>query len=296
MAFMRLSPTPTMPPFVDGAGNDHAPAGATARIVSLVPSLTELLFALGLGVQVVGRTTYCVHPAEGVCRVPTVGGTKTIDLDKVSRLRPSHLLVNVDETPKAIADAVAQLGIDVVVTHPIHVDDNIDLYHLIGGLFGRPAAAAALSERYRAARATIDAAARRWPDRHVLYVIWKKPWMTVGPNTYIAHMLRLARMNATVTGGDEPVRYPTVDLDERLLDRLDLVLFATEPFPFRERHVAEFRQAFPGHEQKARLINGEMLSWYGSRAIDGLAYLADFTRRLAGTASTPMDERGASGS
>lgn len=267
---------------MDAAGKEHAPSGEKARIVSLVPSLTELLFALGLEAQIVGRTTYCVHPAERVRRIRAVGGTKTIDIDEIRRLRPSHVLVNVDETPKTIADAVAALGATVVVTHPIRVDDNVDLYGLFGGLFGRAAEAAVLTERFRAARARLDAKARRWPDRQVLYLIWKKPWMTVGPDTYVSHMLQLARLHTIVTERDTLVRYPAVDLNDRLLDRVERVLFASEPFPFRERHVADFVRTFPRHGEKATLIDGEMLSWYGARAIDGLAYLADFAGRLAG--------------
>lgn len=206
---MRLSANLTIHALIDAAGQEHAPSGENALVVSLVPSLTELLFALGLGAQVVGRTTYCVHPAERVRPIPAVGGTKTVDIEEIRRLRPSHVLVNVDETPKAIADAVAALGVRVVVTHPIRVDDNVDLYRLLSGLFGRPAEAAALTERYRAARAKLDAKASRWPDRH-------------------AH--------------------------------------------------------------KTRLINGEMLSWYGAKAIEGLAPLAGFAGVRTATDFTKTPE------
>ena len=108
-----------------------------ARIVSLVPSLTELLFALDLREQVVGRTVFCIEPEGLVDTIPVVGRTKAAELDKLSALRPSHVLVNIDETPKELADQISALGARVVVTHPNSPYDNISLFRLIGGLFGR---------------------------------------------------------------------------------------------------------------------------------------------------------------
>ena len=271
----------TMLPLIDAAGQKHAPVDAKARIVSLVPSLTELLFELGLGAQVVGRTRYCVHPAEQVRHVPVVGGTKSIRIDDVRRLEPSHLVVNVDETPRAAADAAAALEIDVVVTHPIQVNDNAHMYRFFGDLFDRQGNAAALLQRFHAARVRIDAAVRQWPHRNVLYLIWSQPWMTVASNTYISQMLRLARLHTVVMNDASGARYPTIDLDDALLDRVELVLFASEPFPFRLRHVAAFCRAFPRHREKAQLINGKMLSWYGARAIEGIDYLAGFAKRFS---------------
>ena len=256
---------------VDAAGQAHPPADPAARIVSLVPSLTELLFDLGLGAQVVGRTHYCIHPADRVGAVPSLGGTKKIRLDRLRALAPTHALVNVDETPRALAEAIADLGVRVVVTHPDSPLDNPPLYRLVGGLFGADAAAESLCHRFAAARRGV--AGRNWPRRRVLYLIWRAPWMTVSPDTYVARTLALVGWQ--VAGDGHGPRYPEVTMEDALAAGLDLVLFATEPFRFAAADVAAFRAAHP-HGPPARLIDGEMVCWYGSRAIAGLAYLARF--------------------
>ena len=259
----------------DAAGVTHPPAGEAARIVSLVPSITELLFDLGLAGNLAGRTAFCVHPEEGVKRVKIVGGTKTVKLDKLFTVNPTHVIVNVDETPRELAEAIAARGARVIVTHPIEARDNVALYRLIGGVFGRAGEAAALSADFEAAHGRVLEAAGALPERRVLYLIWKDPWMTVSRDTYISRTLRL--VNWLTARHDDDVRYPVVDMDGELLEDCDLVLFSSEPFPFTEAHLEEFRAAFPGHGAKARLIDAEMVSWYGSRAIAGLDYL----RRLA---------------
>jgi ABC-type Fe3+-hydroxamate transport system substrate-binding protein len=273
---------PSLPPYSpepllrDAAGILHRPVGVGARIVSLVPSLTELLFDLGLGDRIVGRTAFCVHPEDRVKAVRSVGGTKTINMKKLRRLAPTHAIVNIDETPRLLAEQLGAEGIEVVVTHPVEVADNLMLYRLIGSVFGAEAAAEALAERFRQAYAvTIDEARERSP-RRVLYLIWKDPWMTVTRETYVSRMLALAGWHTVPSDADR--RYPEITLDEALLADVDLVLFASEPFPFKAGHIEAFRATHPGHAAKALAIDGEMVSWYGSRAVAGLAYLAALVR------------------
>lgn len=258
--------------YFDAAGNAHAPTGQ-ARIVSLVPSITETLFALSLGPSVVGRTQFCSEPAMAVADIANVGGTKSVDIDRVRALEPSHVIVNVDETPRAVADALAAAGIAVIVTHPVTVIDNRRLFRLLGGVFERRAEAARLLRRFDAAyQALVDAAAD-WPNQCVLYLIWRKPWMTVSAATYIADMLATAKWGVEASAGD---RYPAIEMTADLLARMDAVLLSTEPFPFKEMDVTDFVAAFPAAAGKTRLIDGAMLAWYGSRAISGLAYLRRF--------------------
>lgn len=266
-------------PIVDAAGAVHRPAAAGFRIVSLVPSITELLFDLELGDAVVGRTAFCVHPRDRVKAVRSVGGTKQINRDKLERLAPTHVIVNVDETPRPLAEDLARLGCEVVVTHPIDVRDNLTLYRLIGRLFDREAESEALCARFEIAYQTLRAAATKLVERRVLYLIWKDPWMTVSGDTYISRMLALARWRTTTPGGQ--ARYPVVAMTDALLSTVDLVLFGSEPFPFKESHLEAFRAAFPAHAAKAAMIDAEMVSWYGSRAIAGLAYLGDLARSRA---------------
>jgi ABC-type Fe3+-hydroxamate transport system substrate-binding protein len=257
---------------VDAAGVHHRPAGPAARIVSLVPSITETLFDLGLDEAVVGRTAFCIHPRGRVKRAKSVGGTKQVNLGKLRALSPTHVIVNVDETPLALATELAQAGYAVVVTHPTSVEHNLGLYRLLGGLFGREAEAEALCRSFSAETDALGALAGSLPERRVLYLIWKDPWMTVSADTYIARML--AKIRWRTIGGDPAVRYPAVSLDEALLGEADLVLFSSEPFPFTERHLEAFRATHSGHAAKAMLIDAEMTSWYGSRAVSGLRYLA----------------------
>ena len=261
----------------DAIGVSHPPAKGKLRIVSLVPSLTELLFALGLGNHVVGRTHYCVHPQASLANVPSLGGTKKIRMARLLEARPTHVLMNIDENPKEMADAITRAGIDVIATHPITPLDNIVLYRLLGGIFNRRDEAEALGARFMEAYDALTAAATSWPTRKVLYLIWKAPWMTVAPDTYIATNLSLLRWQTIGPSGEE--RYPKIEIEAALLQDVDLVLFASEPYAFKQADIDAFRKSFPSVASHMSLINGEMTSWFGSRAIEGLRYLHDFAER-----------------
>src|ERR1700744_4079305 len=179
-----------MPPrAVDAAGVAHDFAGAGARIVSLVPSLTETLFALGLERQIVGRTGFCVHPRDKVRTVPKVGGTKAVKLDAIRALRPTHLIVNIDENERDTVEQLRAFVPHIVVTHPRTPRDNLELYALLGAIFGREREARRLSDALEARLR--EAAASSFIAQNVLYLIWREPWMTVARDTYIAAMLRL---------------------------------------------------------------------------------------------------------
>jgi len=260
-----------------------------ARIVSLVPSLTELLCELGLRDALVGRTGFCIHPREALREVPKVGGTKDVDIERIRELAPTHLVVNVDENEKPTVDALARFVPEIVVTHPIGVEDNLALIGRFGELFDRRPQAAVLADRFASALAGLRAS--RFPALPVVYLIWKDPWMTVGPDTFIARMLAEAGMVALAPPGE--ARYPVVDLDWIRDSGAAAVLLSSEPYRFRERDAGALREALDseGHGPVCLTIDGEMTSWYGSRAIDGLEYLQDFRRRvdaaLAGAGRPP---------
>lgn len=240
------------------------------RIVSLVPSLTELVCELGLAGSLVGRTGFCIHPKEVVRAIPKVGGTKSVNLEKIRTLEPTHVILNKDENLRETAEALAAFVPNLVVTHPLAPLDNLPLYRQLGAAFGREREAEALCDRFQAA---YDAAAgKKYPERRVLYLIWKDPWMTVSRDTYISRTLRLFGMlTMPETAGE---RYPR--LEDLRMDGVDLVLLSSEPYRFGERHLAEV-EALTG--KPARLVDGEMTSWYGPRAIAGLTYLAELARR-----------------
>ncbi|HUB98621.1 MAG TPA: helical backbone metal receptor [Solirubrobacterales bacterium] len=261
----------------------NATSAEEARIVCLVPSITELICELGLAAQLVGRTGFCIHPWETVRRIPKVGGTKDVKLERVRELAPTHVVVNVDENLKEDAEALAEFGVEVVITHPQRPRDNLGLYRQLGGLFDREAEAERLCAEFE--RAYARATAAEHPPREVLYLIWRDPWMTVAPDTYIAQTLALFGWH-TLPPSDvvevrglygtkaQPQRYPEVDLGD-FAGRVDRVLLSSEPFHFKQRHLAEVEGLVPGAE--VSLIDGEMTSWYGSRAIAGLDYLAEYT-------------------
>jgi ABC-type Fe3+-hydroxamate transport system substrate-binding protein len=237
------------------------------RIVSLVPSITELLCDLDLSEQLVGRTGFCIHPWETVKTIPKVGGTKDLKFDRIRELEPTHVVVNIDENKKEDAEALAEFIPNVVVTHPLAPRDNLDLYRQMGREFDREAQAEELCGRFEAALARVE----ERPEERVLYLIWRDPWMTISPETYISQTLGLFNWKTVPAATDE--RYPQVDLADVEVDR---VLLSSEPFHFKEAHVAEVEALVPG--AKVSLIDGEMTSWYGSRAIAGIDYLAEYTR------------------
>jgi ABC-type Fe3+-hydroxamate transport system substrate-binding protein len=259
---------------VDAMGVRHPVARSDARIVSLVPSITELLFHLGLGAQVVGRTRFCVHPAQALAGVPRVGGTKKLRIDKLRALRPSHVIVNIDENRKQDVDAIAQFAPHIIVTHPLVPDDNLVLYRLLGTLFDKRDAAEQLCAQFHEARDALVAATASLPLRRVLYLIWRDPWMTVSRDTYISQTLALAKWQTT--HHDPQNRYPQLNADEHLLDETDLVLFSSEPFPFKPAHAKELRALTGDVGTPCEFVDGEMTSWYGNRAVEGMRYLRKF--------------------
>jgi ABC-type Fe3+-hydroxamate transport system substrate-binding protein len=253
-------------PLADALGRHHAPA-PEARIVCLVPSITELLCELGLGARLVGRTGFCIHPRELVAAIPKVGGTKDVNLDKIRRLAPTHVVVNIDENEKPTVERLAEFVPHIVVTHPNTPRDNLALTRLMGGIFGAEAAA----ERWCAAFEAEYAALRAMPPgpaRTVLYCIWQDPWMSVSADTYIGSML--AEIGWQVPLLEAGVRYPRFAWSDALVGQLDAVLLSTEPYRFTEAHAdaLEKQIGIP-----VLLVDGEMMSWYGSRALAGIRYL-----------------------
>jgi ABC-type Fe3+-hydroxamate transport system substrate-binding protein len=257
---------------VDALGRHHQPH-PDARIVCLVPSITEMLCDFGLAPRLVGRTGFCIHPREAVAGIPKVGGTKDVNIDKIRKLAPTHVIVNIDENEKPTADLLAEFVPHVVVTHPNAPRDNLDLARLLGGIFGAEAAA----ERWCADFEAEYAALRASPPglmRTVLYCIWQDPWMTVSRDTYIAAML--AEIGWRVPSLDD-ARYPRFNWSQAMVDGLDAVLLSTEPYRFTEAHAdaLEKQLGIP-----VLLVDGEMMSWYGSRALEGLRYLRRLREKL----------------
>lgn len=277
-------------PICDALGQPIAAADESARIASLVPSLTETLFALGLGPHVVARTGFCIHPRDAVRAVPKVGGTKDVHLDALRALRPTHVLVNIDENTRDTVDALRTFVPHLLVTHPQTPQDNLSLFEQLGAAFGRLPGVAERLTALRSQLQTVLGEVQTLPlaPRRVLYLIWREPWMTVARDTYISQSLAAVHWHTLpdVLGGDglhQPgrTRYPALDWSADWLAAVDQVLLSSEPYRFGPRHVDEVSRllAACGLHPEVRCIPGEWTSWYGARAIDGLRQLAAFAQR-----------------
>ncbi len=251
------------------------------RIVSLVPSVTELLLDLGLGPYMVGRTGFCIHPASAVAHIAKVGGTKDVHLPKLRALAPTHVLVNVDENRWDTVQALREFVPHVIVTHPIQPQDNLALIDQILLAFAPEFIAMnSIGVRAEALKHQIHAGlqrlqARPYTSQSVLYLIWRDPWMTVARDTYISQMLSLIAWQTwpDQLGGETGAgRYPRVDLADSALRTVQRVLLSSEPYSFKPEHVQEVQRLLP--QAQVQTVDGELLSWYGSRSVAGLAYLA----------------------
>jgi len=273
------APLDPMSALTDALGTRHQPAEGPLRIVSLVPSLTELVCDLGLADVLVGRTGFCIHPREMLKPIPKVGGTKDVKLDVLRELAPTHLIVNIDENRREVVEELATFVPHVIVTHPCRPEDNFALYRLFGAVFRCEDAAARLAAELADALARAHAVAAALPPERVLYLIWRAPWMSIARDTYISATLRAVGWE---TLPEAPaMRYPEFDWRAPWIAEVARVFLSSEPYRFRERHVDEVAQL---SGRPATLIDGEMASWYGSRAAAGLRYLAALRTRLADAA------------
>lgn len=252
------------------------------RIASLVPSLTEPAVELGLGDALVARTGFCIHPATRVSQVPKVGGTKDVNLAKLARLAPTHVLVNVDENRLETVHALQAMGVELVVTHPNGPHDNLTLIDQFVGVFGQYGNVTERADRLR--HALLDELQRTTPEsrppQRVLYLIWHDPWMTVAQDTYISRMLASVNWHSlpAVDGGERgSPRYPVVQGNEPWLPSVQRVLLSSEPFRFGDEHLHAAQALCP--QATVLRVDGELLSWYGARAVPGLRYLRELACR-----------------
>ncbi len=257
--------------FIDDYGQQHAACNLNqTRIVSLVPSLTATLYALNLQDYLVGRTGFCIHPSPAIKEIPKIGGTKDVNIEKIRALAPTHLLVNIDENEKPTVERLAEFIPHIIVTHPNQPSDNLALFRLLGGVFQRQAEAEQLCQQWQQAFQALQELPAQ--ASRVLYCIWKEPWMSVSRDTYISRMLSLRGWQSW-QADNNLLRYPSFDMAQAS-QQVDVILLSTEPYRFQQKHVAELAQQLG---KPVLLVDGEMLSWYGSHAIAGLDYLAQLT-------------------
>lgn len=260
-----------MPFFTDQTGRSIQLQSIPSRIVSLVPSQTELLSYFGLEQTVVGITKFCVHPAAWFRSKTRVGGTKQLSIETIHRLQPDLIIANKEENVKDQVEALAK-------DYPVWVSDVNNL----GDAYGMIASIGEMVQRTQLAQDLINniktefaALSEPISPLRAAYFIWQEPYMTVGGDTFIHDMMTRAGFQNIFAS---QTRYPSVTLAELQNANCEVLLLSSEPFPFNRQHANELQQQLPG--VKIVLVDGEMFSWYGSRMVEAAGYFEQLRRKV----------------
>lgn len=251
------------PSFFDQLGNKITLPRSPQRIISLVPSQTELLHHLGLDQQVVGITKYCAHPHEWLKTKQIIGGTKQFHFDLIEKLQPDLIIGNKEENYKDGIEKLQQ-QYPVWMSDITSLNDATTMIRSIGELTSSETRAAAIISSITSAFATL----KRHHSKRALYLIWRKPWMAAGSQTFIHTILEMLGLVNCLA--NKP-RYPEITSDEISSLKPDVILLSSEPYPFQEKHCEEIQQLAP--TARIMLVDGEMFSWYGSRLMYAPGYL-----------------------
>lgn len=242
------------------------------RIVSLVPSQTELLYHLGIGHRVVGITKFCIHPEEWYRSKNRVGGTKRLKLNRIKALQPDLIIANKEENTRAEIEALAK---DYIV----YVSDVEDLRGALG-MIEDIGELTETQEKAESISAEITngfdrMATESWPTLRAAYFIWKDPWMSIGGDTFISKMMDLAQLENVFASQQ---RYPQFEMEDLVALKPEVLLLSSEPYPFKEKHIDLIRPYFP--DTPIKLVDGEMFSWYGSHLRETAPYLRKLRKDL----------------
>ncbi len=248
---------------------DHTPA----RIVSLVPSQTELLYTLGLEEEVIGITKFCVHPIQWFRHKIKIGGTKQLDIDKIKNLQPDLIIANKEENAREQIEELA-IHFPVWISNVSNLGDALSMISSIGNMVDREKESQNLVSTIRENFLSF-ALPHFHTNLKTCYLIWRKPYMTVGGDTLINDMLKLAGFQNVFVDSS---RYPEVTIRQLSAANCELLLLSSEPYPFKENHIVELQQELPG--TKIILANGEFFSWYGSRLLKAPAYFQKLHQQI----------------
>ena len=254
----------------DQTGRTMVIPSTPGRIVSMVPSQTELLHTLGLEEEVVGLTRFCIHPEEWRRTKTRIGGTKDADVQRIRSLQPDLVLANKEENRRETVSEIASFC-PVWTSDVSDIPGALEMIRSLGVLLGRCSEADTLVDRL----SPLSSLRMGTCSLRAAYLIWKEPWMTVGGDTFINDMMRCAGL-ANVFGDRK--RYPETGIEEIASLKPDVVLLSSEPYPFSERHAGDFKNALPSTE--VMLVDGEMFSWYGSRMLHAQDYLTRLRDKL----------------
>ncbi len=239
------------------------------RIVSIVPSQTQLLADMGLDDSVCGITKFCVHPKTWRDRKTIVGGTKNIYIDRIVNLNPDLVIANKEENNREDVEHLSRIC-PVYVSDVATLQDALNMIADIGVLCDRRTKAADISQNIRNGFAVLPSTPRA--PKRVLYLIWKNPWMAAGNDTFIHNMLETCGLTNVI---DSP-RYPCVDASDFSALKPDVIMLSSEPFPFKAKHLNEVQTLAPNAD--VMLVNGEYFSWYGSMLVGAPTYFQGLLR------------------
>lgn len=242
------------------------------RIVSLVPSQTELLFDLGLGDRVVGITKFCIHPNEWYKTKTRVGGTKNLHLDVIEKLQPDLIIGNKEENTQGDIDALEK-KYPVYMSDIFAVEDALQMIADLGDLTGTELEAKKITTTVKR-----DFDSFTLQNKSVLYLIWADPFMAAGGNTFIGDVIR--KIGLTNCIQDPNARYPELSSDQIAELNPDFIFLSSEPFPFNESHAEKIAGNYKG---RIEFVDGELFSWYGSRMQHMKAYFTSLFQRLKDT-------------
>jgi len=247
------------------------PPSPPQRIISLVPSQTELLYDLGLGDRIVGITKFCVHPRKWFKEKTRIGGTKKIKKEVIENCKPDLIIGNKEENTKEDIEFL-QEHYPVWMSDITTVDDALEMIAQVGLITDKQSEAKKWVETIKVAQSKLPPLSK---SPSVAYFIWRKPWMVVGRDTYIHEFMKSCGFKNAF--GDRK-RYPSITLDSLPEREIDFVFLSSEPYPFKEKHLNEIREFLP--KAHLQLVDGEMFSWYGSRMKRGFDYLAKIIKEL----------------
>lgn len=259
--------------FTDQIGNTIIPDSYPKRIISLVPSQTELLSYFGLEEEVVGITKFCVHPEAWFHTKTRVGGTKNVNFEKIAELKPDLIICNKEENKKSDVQFFTEKY--EVWTSDIHnLDDAYRMIASLGEIVNKTKEAEQLISRIKINFEELND--NIGDGLRALYLIWKDPFMAAGEDTFINCMME--KCNLVNVLKNKPERYPELTTEQIRDLNPDVILLSSEPYPFKEKHIQEFNLYFPG--TLCVLVNGEYFSWYGSRLRDAPQYFMSLLKTL----------------
>ncbi len=269
--------------YVDALGRTLEIKSAPRRIVSLVPSLTEALFVFGVGKAVVGVTDFCVEPREAVAAKTKVGGTKMLNVERLLSLEPDLVVASAEENRKEDIQALVRAGLPVFVTLPNSVAEAIDLLDQLAKMTRAGAKGKRVVDAVRRALAEVEGKAEGREPVRTFCAIWRNPWMTVGPGTYMHDFIAVCGGSNVFEWRHE--RYPRVQLSEVAERDPEVVLLPNEPYRFGVEHmpeIAAYREVSAVRNNRIHVVDGKHLCWYGPRIAEGLKYVSGLIEGAGG--------------